>query len=97
MIYLSGILTSIGKVKVLEQIYMAEKQELLITELATLCNMNYTRTKQHVSDLDGWKILEITRLGRIQLIRFANTTLAMKMKAMLTKWYGFNGLMKNER
>lgn len=87
MILLSEILSSVGKVRILEEIWLSEALEVNITKLSTLTNMNHSRVSAHLEELSLLEIVEIRKFGRIKIIRFTSSRLSLRIRAMLSTYY----------
>jgi hypothetical protein len=87
MLLLSEILTSIGVVKILEELWLSEALGLTITEISKATGQNHARVNHHINFLKNFKILFEYNHGRIRLITFGNSKESLRIKEMLSNWF----------
>jgi predicted transcriptional regulator len=82
---LEEVFGSPGKVKVL--FILAIRKELNITALAKEANLNHTRLKEHLTELENFGLIREKRFGRIRIVAYNDVNVAArKICDFLKSW-----------
>lgn len=84
-IELSNILSSRGRVKILE--LLSRTVELNVSEIAKRVGLNYSTANKHLEELEIAGLLNQKRFGRIRIYRFSeNNPHALAIKELIESW-----------
>lgn len=82
---IEDILSSKGRIIILKT--LAEKEELNISAIARLANLNHTTTTQHLKFLTDAGLIQEKRFGRIKIFRFCiENYKAKSLKRLFEIW-----------
>ena len=82
---IEDILSSRGRVLILKT--LAEMEELNISAIARIANLNHSTTTQHLEFLKKAGLIQEKRFGRIKIFRFKNEDLkARSLKRLFEIW-----------
>jgi DNA-binding transcriptional ArsR family regulator len=81
---LEEVFSSKPRMKILKLIY--QLSQLNVSKVASLINMNYTATAEHLKILESEGILEKRVYGRVHMYRFGGSAKAKAVADLIEAW-----------